>query len=222
MENSPFVEQLYLALPNDISVVIGNFITELQMQPQRGLMSSSLLVSIYSASNGFRAVMRGVNKAHGYDDRRSFIKKIILCITLMLIFTLSILTMLMLWIFSSSIIVALQYFLPFYPGRVIWITTAVIALAVLIGATSWMFRLACAKYGENKSMPWSKILPGACVTVLLWAISSNIFGLFMSRFSNISVIYGSIAGLFILIIWLNLISFFLLFGNTINALLKEN
>lgn len=224
LENSPFIGQLYDALPADVGLVIGNFVSELQTQPQRGLLSFSLIVSIYSASNGFRAIIRGVNKAHGYHDGRSFFKKTLLCAGLMLIFAISIITMLALWIFSDAIIATLQYFTPFDAWFDTWlvvkIVSAGIALAVLVGATAWMYQLACSRHGKGR------ILPGACATVALWAISSNVFGIFMSKFSNISVIYGSIAGVFILIIWLNLITFFLLLGNSVNALLnrksKEN
>ena len=215
LEDSPVVHQLFELLPDDIGYVIENFVTGLQAQPQAGLLSFSLLVSMYSASNGFKAIVRGVNKAHGYHDGRSLLKKTALSLGLMLIFTFSIITMLVLWIFSDAIIAALQHLVPFDTLMLVRVASAGIALAVLIGTTSWMYYLACAQRGE------CRIFPGACATVALWAISSNIFGIYISRFTNISLIYGSLAGIFILIIWINLISFFLLFGNTINALLNK-
>ena len=215
LENSALVARLFNTLPTDIGEVLAGFVSELQARPSSGLLSASLLVSIYSASNGFRAVIRGVNKAHGYRDERSFIKKTTLCAGLMLIFTFSIIIMLALWIFSDAILDFLSPLIPINMAIMIKLASAAIALAVLVGVTSWMYYLACAKHGVGR------ILPGACTTVVLWAISSNIFAIFISRFSNISVIYGSIAGVFILIIWLNLITFFLLLGNSVNALLNN-
>jgi len=213
LENSPFVTQLFAMLPIDVGVMISNFVAELQARPSPGLLSISLLMSIYSASNGFRAVIRGVNRAHDYKDERNWIKKTALSAGLMLIFTFSIIIMLGLWLFNDVLITALERFIPLNLGIAAQLSSWLVAMAVLIGVTAWMYRLACARPGA------SRIFPGACVTVALWAVSSEIFGIFISQFSNISVLYGSIAGVFILIVWLNLISFFLLLGNTVNALL---
>ena len=211
LEGSAAWTRLFEALPLEAGAVLESFVAELQMRPPKGLLSASLLVSIYSASNGFRAILRGVNKAHGYRDERSWLKKTALCAALMGIFTFSIIVMLALWIFSDELFLALSGFFPY--GLVPQLVTSLISLAVLIGATTWMYRLACSK-GVGS------FLPGAFATVALWALSSYAFGVFISRYSNISMIYGSIAGVFILIVWLNLISFFLLLGNTVNALLN--
>ena len=205
---------LFENLPPDIAVTLNNFVSELQARPSRGLLSASLVVAIYSASNGFRAIIRGVNKAHNYIDKRSFIKKTALCAALMLIFTFSIVIMLGLWIFSDAIlstfVISRGLSIAFKIGF------GLIALVILIASISWIYWLACAQHDTGK------ILPGAVTTVILWAISSEVFAIFISNFSNISVIYGSIAGVFILIIWLNLISFFLLLGNSVNALLEAS
>ena len=216
LDDASFIHRLFELLPMDISLVMENFVQELQAQPSPGLLSASLLVSMYSASNGFRAVIRGVNKAHNFIDDRNWIKKTALSAGLMLIFTFSIIVMLTLWLFGDVILNLLEHLIPFNIGILTQLTTSVVSLLVLIIATTWIYRLACAKPKVGR------ILPGACATVALWAVSSEIFGLFMSRFSNISVIYGSIAGIFVFIVWLNLISFLLLLGNTINALLNTN
>ena len=214
LEDTPFAMQLLDALPQEAGRFVGNFVAELQARPPAGILSISLLISIYSASNGFRAVIRGVNKAHAYKDERNWIKKTALCVGLMAIFTFSIIIMLALWMFSDTLLSMAQPYIPFNAGLVLQVASALISMLVLIGATAWMYRLACSRREAG-----ALILPGACVTVSLWVISSEIFGIFISRYSNISVLYGSIAGIFILIVWLNLISFFLLFGNTVNALL---
>ena len=182
------------------------------MRRSTGVLSFSLLVGIWSASNGFRAVLRGVNKAHGYKDERGFIKKTLLCLMLLLIFTFSLLVMLGFWIFADALVFVLDPMLQPFFG---FFTTAVTWL-VLIAATTVMYRLACAQ-----GLPLLKIIPGACVTVLLWALSSEAFSFFVSYYSNIPLIYGSIAGVFTLVVWLNIIAFILLLGNTINALILQ-
>jgi len=214
LQDMQTIMRLFENIPHDIAATLYNFVSELQARPSAGLLSASLVVAIYSASNGFRAVMRGVNTAHGYNDKRNFIKKTALCAALMLIFTFSIIIMLGLWIFSDTILSTLAPYLPLGLNITIRISSAAIALGILTASISWIYWLACAQRDKTK------IWPGACTTVILWFISSEVFAIFISQFSNISLIYGSIAGVFILIIWLNLISFFLLLGNSVNALLE--
>jgi len=214
LEDSPLVARMYGALPGDITDTVMRFVDELRERRSAGLLSAGLLMSVYSSSNGFRAVMSGVNKAHGYKDERGWIKKTVLCAVLMLIFACSIIIMLVLWIFSDAIVKGTRDFLPFSVSIVAQWASAIVAWVVLVGATAWIYHLACSKGGNG----W-RVLPGACATVTLWAISSEILALFYTQYSNIPVIYGSIAGMFMLVVWLNLVAFFLLLGNAINALL---
>jgi len=213
LEDSPFVARLFGMLPVDVGEMMWGFMAELQANPSVGLLSISLLMSIYSASNGFRAVIRGVNKAHGYKDDRNWVKKTALSAGLMLIFVFSIIIMLVLWLFNDILIAAVEQFMFINLGLLAFVSSWLAAMVVLVGMTALMYRLACA------SAKVGRIFPGACVTVVLWAVSSEAFGVFISRFSNISVLYGSIAGVFILIVWLNLISLILLLGNLVNAVL---
>jgi len=46
--------------------------------------------------------------------------------------------------------------------------------------------------------------------------------MYVNNFSRYSKVYGSIAGVFVLMFWLNIISFVLLLGSEINALLDDN
>lgn len=64
-------------------------------------------------------------------------------------------------------------------------------------------------------------LPGAAFVLIGWLILSAAFGFFTRNFSQFPAIYGSIAGVFLLILWLNAVSVIFLIGNEINALLNE-
>ena len=200
LEGSPFTAHLYEFLPADIADTVNRFITEAAEWRSGSLLSATLLFSVYSASTGFRAIIRGVNKTHNITDDRGWLKITALCAALMMVFTFSLIIMLILWIFSDALLQALAYFF-YFPGWVITaarLVSSLLSWAVLVGATAWMYVLAGARNLKIKN-----ILPGAFVTVTLWAVFSRLFGLFITGFSNIPLIYGSIAGVFILIMWLN-------------------
>jgi len=203
-------------LPTDAALTVAAFVEGIAQPPRgaAGLLSGSLLMAVFSASNGFRAVVRGVNKSHGTDDRRNPLQKHMLYVVLMLVFAFSLLVMLVLWAFSGILAAWMGLTPPLY-GLIRGLGWGASWL-VLLCAVAYMYHLACAQPKNQRRRLW----PGAVVTVALWGVSSFALGVFVSRFSNIGAVYGSIAGIFVLIVWLNLVSFFLLLGNSVNAIME--
>lgn len=68
---------------------------------------------------------------------------------------------------------------------------------------------------EHRSFRW--VTPGAVVGVLLWLIGSAGFAAYVSRIADVGAIYGTFAGLIVLVAWLWLTSVALLFGAELNA-----
>jgi len=173
------------------------------------------LFSIYSACGGFSAMTRCLNKAYGQTDQRGFIHRFALCLLMMVIFALSIITMVITLVFPGNLLTLLSEIFPI-PASIetllFWIGT-VASLFVLILTVMLIYGIAHAK-----KTAFAGLLPGAAVTVLLWSASSYGFSFFINKFSRMSAIYGSIAGVFMLTIWLNLVSLFLLIGNEVNSL----
>ena len=62
-------------------------------------------------------------------------------------------------------------------------------------------------------------IPGAVSAAFFWIVSGYLFNLYILNFGKYSKIYGSIGGVFVLSIWINLMSFILLLGGEINAAL---
>lgn len=190
---------LYEVLPAEISELVAGFVEELSATRSAGLLSAALFFSVYNTTNGFRAIIRVTNAAYGIEERRGFFAQVFLSFGLMLLF-------------SAALIVMLA-FLVF--GQQTW-QSGLAALFLLFLFTAYIYKLACAK-----PLPKRHILPGAAFTVILWVGASAAFGIFTRHFSQFPAIYGSIAGVFLLILWLNAVSVILLIGNEINAMLHE-
>jgi membrane protein len=61
-------------LPNDVYRLISHSVLEVVNSKRTGLLSISIITTIWTASNGFNAVIRGLNKAYDEKEKRSFIK----------------------------------------------------------------------------------------------------------------------------------------------------
>ncbi|MCL2611037.1 MAG: YihY/virulence factor BrkB family protein [Defluviitaleaceae bacterium] len=65
------------------------------------------------------------------------------------------------------------------------------------------------------------LLPGCSFVTLAWAALSIGFNIYINNFSNMTVIYGSVAGIMMLLIWINLICNILLLGSVINIVVEK-
>jgi membrane protein len=65
------------------------------------------------------------------------------------------------------------------------------------------------------------LVPGALLTVGLWAATSILFSLYVTRLSRYATLYGNLATVAILLFWLWLLSLSLLVGAEVNAELEK-
>jgi len=90
------------------------------------------------------------------------------------------------------------------------------ALSVL--ALTALYRVSLSK----KVLPRSKAWPGAVFSSVALVIGTGVFSLFISMSSRYSLVYGSLASIIILMLWLFVCSNILVIGNVINYILAGN
>ena len=62
------------SLPDEMQLILQNFIKEVGENTSYGLLSTSLIVALISASSGFYGLVRGIKKAYDEDLINKFIK----------------------------------------------------------------------------------------------------------------------------------------------------
>ncbi len=68
---------------------------------------------------------------------------------------------------------------------------------------------------ELRSFKW--VTPGALVAIVVWAVASALFALYVSNFGSYDKTYGTLAGLVVLLLWFWITNLAILFGNQLNA-----
>ena len=214
-----WINELFSVMPDGAVSVLNSFYDEVIMTRSVGIMSTSLLISLYNASSGFFVVIRCVNLTYGYKNCRNYLKNQLISISLVFMFALSLTSMLLLMVFNDRIFSLIIQFMP--DTRFIRLLSTfvgfIFSAGIMLITTMMIYKLSNCK---NTSL--LHVTPGAVVTVSLWIISSKVFNIYVNNFSRLSYVYGSIAGVFILIMWLNLISTSLLLGSEINSMLDTN
>ena len=61
------------------------------------------------------------------------------------------------------------------------------------------------------------VTPGAVVAIVVWALASGLFALYVANFGSYDKTYGTLAGLVVLLLWLWITNLAILFGHQMNA-----
>ena len=92
LDSADILDGLRTILPNNVFSLVDVTVVEIVETQNAGLLGASIALTIWSASSGFRAVIKGLNKAYNIKDSRSFIKRSFVAI----IFTLALVMLIML------------------------------------------------------------------------------------------------------------------------------
>lgn len=203
-------------LPTSAFELIYNVIIEIIEKQNTGLLGASLLLVIWSASSAFRAVIKGINKAYGLSENRSFIKRAFIAVICTFALAFLIMLTLVMLVFGRLIGDLIASYLPF-PSVVykVWNFlryVLVVFMMILIFASIY-------RYTPSKRLRWKEVLPGAIACTVGWLIVSLGFSFYINNFSNYSKIYGGLGAVIILITWLYLTSIILIGGGEINSVI---
>ena len=87
LEVGGYIKRIAVAMPSDVREILFVFLEEVVYSKNVSLLSISLLLSVFSASSGFNYLIKGINKAFDIEDERNFIKKIVISILLVFLFS---------------------------------------------------------------------------------------------------------------------------------------
>ena len=203
-------------LPTSAFELIYKIIIEIIEKQNTGLLGASLLLVIWSASSAFRAVIKGINKAYGLSENRSFIKRAFIAVICTFALAFLIMLTLVMLVFGRLIGDLLASYLPF-PVVVykVWNFlryVIVVFMMILIFASIY-------RYTPSKRLRWREVIPGAVACTGGWLIVSLGFSFYINNFSNYSKIYGGLGAVIILMTWLYLTSIILIGGGEINSVI---
>jgi membrane protein len=210
-------------MPHDAVKFVGSKILSVAESRARGAFTLSagiaLLLALWGVSGGFRAVMEAVNVVYGVKDRRPFWKKYLISAVLALVSVLLFLAALILIVFGSAIGGAVAQAVGM--GSVFRVTWSVVQwpvlLLFLLVAYAVIYYLA-----PDVQQRFRLISPGAVAGVALWVLFALAFSVYVNNFGTYNKVYGTLAGLAILLLFMYYSAFILLLGAEINQVVEEH
>ena len=171
----------------------------------------SLLITLWSASKAMTSLITSLNIVYDEEETRGMIKPYLLSLGLTLAAIVFAIVTLALIVAVPAVVgnLGLPGWLQVIIGFAKWILLAlaiVTALAVLY------------RYAPSRDRPrWEWASWGAVIGSVLWLVASALFSLYVGNFGSYNKMYGSFAGIIILLLWFNLSAYAVLIGAEINA-----
>lgn len=212
------VTQMILAVvPKETDAFIHYLITSLYSKINGTLLSVSIITALWSASRMILSISRGLNAIWEIKETRNYLFMRIVSMFYTIIFSILILLLLVIVVFGNSLY---RYVIQLAP--IVGTVLDPILNFRFLGAGVILVLFFCATYTfiPNRKLRFLEQLPGAIFSMLGWSGLSLAFSIYVDHFSNFSYMYGSLASIMILMLWLYTCMTIFFIGAEINYFLQ--
>jgi membrane protein len=208
------VQLLSGLVPSSVLEILREQLTRLTAESNQKLgltLIFSLVIALWSASAGVKAMFEAMNVAYHEKERRSFIQ----FNGLALLFTLAGALAAVLVLAVVVILPAILALLPVGAGLE-WTVRVASYLAMLVVIALGISALY--RWGPSREQAkWRWITPGAAFAVVVLGITSVTFSWYVSNFGNNDATYGSLSAVIGLLTWLWISTTLVILGAEINS-----
>jgi membrane protein len=202
LSSEQIFNDLKYLFPPDIYQLVENIVYEIFATRKPSLLSIGMLGTLWASMNGIKALIRGMIKAYDLKEKRSFISLTLTSAAALVIVSFTLILSIIVQFFGEK-----HGFLRTgfrFPFLFVFLVFAFITLNQI--ATK-------AKYTPRT------VLPGSVLSAGGWLFISFAFSIYFKHFNSFTLVYGSIGGIMILLLWLYWSCVTILLGCAFNAVL---
>lgn len=219
-------EQMASVMPLAIAEAIRPVIQDVLNGGDWSVLTFSMIGVLWSASQGFAVLLNGLNQAYGDWKPKTFTKLILRGLGLLssIMLGLSILLVLVFIAFGQFLInqLAVLTRLPQFSLSIVNATRFLLIFILLFLMFSILYYfISNGSSKDNKAGVYRQSLPGAVFTSISWILLSAGFSFYIDNFAKFNSIYGSLAGVMLLMLWVYLCCNVILVGGIVNAVLYD-
>ena len=206
--------------PEQALATIEDLVSDLTGQQGAGIgLIIGLLIALWSASGYVNAFSRAMNRMYELDEGRPFwkLRPIMLLVTLVVLVLVALICVAL--VLSGGVAEAVGAAIGLSDFSVtVWniakwpvvVGLVVVIIAVLYYATPNV---------RQPKMKWISV--GSVVAIVVWAIATAGFALYVAKAGNYEATYGALAGVIVFLLWLWITNNALLFGAELDAELER-
>jgi membrane protein len=205
--------RLERALPGEAATYLEQFVREVTGESRPGILSFSILFTLWSASNIFTALGEGLNRMYDLEEGRPWWKRRLVSLAALVLGS-------VLLVGGSIALLAGPGFLAFLGlGPTLEFLRLPLAIVMLVLLMWLIYFLLPARDMRDAARP---TLIGAVVGTGLWLLATLGFRVYVSQFGRYDQTYGFVGGIILLLLWLYLTALAILFGGEVAATIQQH
>ena len=218
------VQRLSHVIPSEVVQLLQAYLEYVSHTESGSLLPFALVFSVWFPMRATKELMDAVRRAYRLQkpDRplhyraRQLAYSVILILTIVLTLTLSALSGPVVSFCIRAVNAVTRWELS---GAMVTLWN--LLRPVLLGAVMFAALALLYSWAQDGSPALSRVLPGAVAAVAAWLVVSLLFSVYVDRFANYSLVYGTLAAVVVLMIWLYVTAVILLLGAELNAALDD-
>ena len=183
-----------------------------------GTLSFYVIIVLWCASRGIRAIMNGIHMAFRTRESRGIVATFLRSFFYTIAFALLLILFMALVLFGDFLF---SWLLKTFRLEILenWLFSLARSLIPIL----FMYVICLLLYRSVPAKPlrFRDVRLGALLATLVIFIVSKLFSFYTANFGNYSALYGSISGIIVICTWMYFFSFILVLGAEFNAVLYE-
>ena len=203
------VDFLYNFLANSFTKEIANIVLGVNLSYQVGIhFFITVAIGFYVASNGADSIITTSNKIYGIENR-SWLKRRIKALGMSFLIVILFIFMLIVPVFGNTIITLIKEvnLNVDISNQIIAITWLIIFVIIKI-----IYNVAPDKKPKQRVINY-----GAIFTTVGFILGTKIFSLYVTHYASYSALYGGLASIVVLMIWIYFLSYIFVVGMALNS-----
>lgn len=200
-------------LPRTLRQLITTYLNQLSGTPSFSPMLIGIGLTLYFLSRAVRSMMRTVNDIYHVEVSRGMVKDVLISLGITAGFLVSVVCSFVLVVAGRALIRLLPQIVPI-PQAVLDATHDA-SFWVMI-AFIFLFLMLFNCIVPNLHLKFREVWPGALFSLVAWILVSWVFSFYVDNMARYSVLYGSLAAIIVLMLWLYIVSIILLMGPQLN------
>ena len=187
---------LATVMPRQATDLLGSSLKNLDAHPASSIVMTvfGFVLAIWTTTGAMNAYMLAINLAYGRKDTRSFIRKRIVALEMVVAIGFAFVLVAVLLVFGPQIEKAISSHLD----------AAAFATLLYLGP-------------DVQHRKWQFLTPGSLIAAAMWIAISGLFAVYTSMFGSYNKTWGTLSAVIVMLTWLWLSSMALLYGAEVNA-----
>jgi membrane protein len=182
------------------------------------LLFTTSLLTVWLASGVIVSWMEGFRHAYELPKIWGLVKERLIAVALVILAGIPLTFATVLVAFGSRIETIILFHLDREFGFYVLLMWAVLRWMIAV-LTSIAVIALIYHNAVPRTQPWPSVLPGAILATGMWFLATMLFGWYLQRYADYSILYGSLGVAIALLVWMYMISLIILVGAEFNAML---